>query len=68
MYNQFELLIYGYELCRKAAKYYLEVDKNIKDDENNYRYIPKGIDCSDKSEFNKRMNGENQENTEQINE
>jgi len=61
MYNQFELLIYGYELCRKAAKYYLEVDKNIKDnDENNYRYIPKGTNCNDKSEFKKLMNGENQ--------
>jgi len=61
MYNQFELLIYGYELCRRTSKYYLEVDKNIKDDENNYRYIPKEIDCNGKSEFNKRMNGENQE-------
>ena len=60
MYNQFELLIYGYELCRKAGKYYLEVDKNIKDDdENNYRYISKGIDFNDKSEFNELMNGEN---------
>jgi len=61
MHNQFELLIYGYELCRKAAKYYLEADKNIKDDdENNYRYIPKEIDCNYKSEFNELMNGENQ--------
>ena len=33
---------------------------NQDDDENNYRYIPKGIDCNDKPEFNKRMNGENQ--------